>query len=150
MNPSGAVPLRHPPSAMGPRQRFQFEVGPTRGIVPPLSNGAERLHVTVRWASVKFLAAYQVARDKVGDDALEVVNEIYARELPDCLKPPSQGGWPVTAQAIELARRVQLSVAVLMRSEGVDAQMPFLPSYPQPNPSPPLAPWLRALLTGWP
>lgn len=140
-------PQRHAPTQLGPKRFVRDVVAPAkRGCPPPISPDLGRLHVSERWATKRMYPAYVDAR-QLTDDPVAVVDAIYRAEIPHCVAP----GAPTTPAALELARRVQLAVAILMRSEGVDVSMPFQPPYPRPNPMPPVQEgWIRGLLTGWP
>lgn len=115
------------------------------GCADVLQNQCTRLNVTPKWVVACFLPAYAEARMKY-DDVDMVVDAIYSN-LSYCLDPAT----PPTPAALELARRIHLAAALLLRSEGIDARMPMIPAHP-PSRSymPGRQPWIRALLTGWP
>ncbi len=56
---------------------------------------------------------------------------------------------PTTGPELELRRRVDLAVAVLLNRGGVPTDFPPQPRTPRPEQMPPGPPWYRALLTGW-
>ena len=136
-------PFRHPAPNLG-SETVAAQGQRERGCVPPISDDLMQLHVTERWALHRFLPAYVRAREFTREP-YDIVERIYASEMPRALEARAP-----TPMALELVRRVHLSVALLARSEGIDAQMPYQPSYPCPATRPEAPSWLLALLTGWP
>jgi hypothetical protein len=87
---------------------------------------------------------YYELRARYGADYEGIVHDLMLHETPHCHLEP------VTGAEIELQRRVELAVAVLLRLDGVDVPFPPNPAYPRPLRANRIRqPWLRALLTGW-
>ncbi len=141
-----AVPQRkrHTPIALGHirRSAIPFIAYIDRTCPPPIRD--ERLVVTREWALGCFLPAYSSARGRARNDPDAITDAISEVLISRWLKAPK-----VSLAASELERRIQLAVAVLLRQDGFDVQMPEEPGYPPPaaqiHPA-----WVRALMTGWP
>jgi len=123
--------------------------GPSRYGMPgrqdcsaPLSKDCLVLFVTKRWAIVCFMWAYNLARERSGDN-LGAVTASILHDTGPCATANTEA-------ASELRRRVRLAASVLMRGEGVEVPLPTPPNATRPPDAERYRqPWLRALMTGW-
>lgn len=100
--------------------------------------------IDARWAIDCFWPTYLDARAMWGPNATAVVGEILL-----ALAPGTALALPRTGAEIELRRRIELAVAVLMGQEGIPVAFPPRTSVPRPFQATQIrVPWIRALVTG--
>lgn len=100
--------------------------------------------IDARWAVDCFWPTYLDARAVWGPNVGAVVAEILLALAPDLALAV-----PRTGAEIELRRRVELAVAVLMGQEGIPVAFPPRPLVPRPSQAGQIrVPWIRALVTG--
>lgn len=135
---------RHTPTPLGNvrRSAVPFLAYIDRSCPPPIIE--DKLVVTRAWALGCFLPAYWSARNRVRTDPSALAASVSGVLINRWLDVHT-----VSPAAKELERRIRLAVAVLLRQDGHDVEMPEEPSYPPPS-TPVYPPWVRALMTGWP
>lgn len=135
---------RHLPTQLGNARRsaIPFMAYIDRRCPAPIRG--DELAVTREWALGCFLPAYWSARGRVGRDPGAIAKSITQTLASRWVKAPR-----MSPGAAELERRIRLAVAVLLRQDGTDVEMPEEPGYPAPSTE--ISPsWVHALLTGWP
>lgn len=110
---------------------------------PPVLAG--RIVVNDAWAFECFLPAYHQARLRWGSNAAAVTQEVLLALDPGTVIGPATLGVDV-----ELRRRIELAVAILLGQEGIPTRFPPNPMTPRPAAASSITvPWVRALRTGW-